>query len=220
MNLWDVLGPGLFDRYGTGALLVYADIDVVGCGTPQACDLMATSRTYTLDPSTWVGELGQSLPGTAVANGLDWNTLGYAPGIMNDGVEFRANAGVASWTAGWTVVRMDVQDSRGNIVDTEEFSVPPFGHLQRRIQAPVTGGTAVFYLVDGPADSLVFPYATVVNNTTGDPSYVPALRSEVGVTVAGAPRGTLRLPPVPEAEGRPLRPSPEVLRRPRRAGPG
>ena len=80
----------------------------------------------------------------------------------------------------------------------------------------MTGGTVVFYLVEGPDDALVFPYATVVNNTTGDPAYVPALASSVGVTVAGASRGTFRLPPVPEVERTPLRPTRETLERPRR----
>ncbi len=219
VNLWDVLGPGLFDRYGSGALLVYADIDVMGCTAAEACDLLATTRTYTLDPYTWTGEYAQSLPGTAVYNGLDWDSFAYGAGIMNDGVEFRANAGVASWTADWTVVRMDVQDSRGNVVDTEEFEVPPFGHLQRRIRRSVTGGSVVFYLVDGPDDALVFPYATVVNNVTGDPSYVPAYVSSVGVSVAGVTRGSLHLPPLPEVEGTPVRPSRETIVRPRRVKP-
>jgi len=219
VNLWDVLGPEFFDRRGTGAILVYTDIDVMACETPEACDLVATSRTYTLDPSTWAGEYAQSLPGTSLYHGMDWNTFAYAAGIMNDGTEFRANAGVASWTAEWTVVRMDLQDSRGNVVDTEEFVVPPFGHLQRRIWTPVMGGSAVFYLVDGPDDALVFPYATVVNNTTGDPSYVPALVSGVGVTVAELRRGAFRLPERPAVEGAPLRPSRETLVRPRRVKP-
>lgn len=186
VNLWDILGPDLFDWSGTGALLVYADTDRISCDTVAACDFLATSRTYTLDPVTVSGEFGQAMPGVSVDYGLDGNTFSYAAGVMNDGAEFRANAGVASWTGEWVTVLMDIQNARGDIIDTEEFDVPPYGHLQRRVRTAVSGGAAVFYIDSGPADALVFPYLTVVNQRTGDPTYVPSLVSEVGVSVAAA----------------------------------
>jgi hypothetical protein len=46
------------------------------------------------------------------------------------------------------------------------------------------GGSLVFYLEDGPDSALVFPYATVINQETGDGSYFMAESSVVGVTVA------------------------------------
>ncbi len=203
VNLWDVLGPDLFAWNGTGALLVYADVDVLDCSVPEECYLLTTSRTYTLDPFTWAGEYAQAMPGVPVSQGLDASTLGYVSGIMNDGDEFRANAGVASWTPEWTTVQMDVQDSRGNILRTEVFQVPPFGHIQRRIATPVTGGTVVFYLVDPPADALVFPYATIVNNVTNDPTFLPTFVSVVGVSVQELKRGGFSLPQTPEVQGVP-----------------
>ena len=201
VNLWDVLGPDLFAWNGTGALLVYADVQVLDCSVPEECYLLATSRTYTLDPFTWTGEYAQAMPGVPISQGLDGSTLAYVSGIMNDGDSFRANAGVASWTPEWTTVQMDVQDSRGNVLGTEVFQVPPFGHVQRRIQTAVTGGTAVFYLVDPPADALVFPYATTVNNVTNDPTFLPTFVSVVGVSVQGLGHGSFRLPPTPEVQG-------------------
>jgi len=203
VNLWDVLGPDLFAWDGTGALLVYADVQVLSCSVPEECYLLSTSRTYTVDPFTWTGEYAQAMPGVPIFQGLDASTLAYTSGIMNDGGDFRANAGVASWTQEWTTVKMDVQDSRGNILGTEVFQVPPFGHVQRRIQTAVTGGTAVFYLVDPPADALVFPYATTVNNVTNDPTFLPTFVSVVGVSVKSLKHGAFELPRTPAAEGAP-----------------
>ncbi len=179
INLWDVLGPDLFNVRGTGALLIYVPPDEP-CPDLE-CQFLATSRTYTIDPMGGFGEFGQALPGAALLEGTDWLTYGYAAGILNDGLDFRCNIGVASWTPDWIQVAVDVQDANGAIVDTQIFDLPPFGHLQRRLRTPVTGGSLVFYLIDGPADAFVYPYASVVNQITGDPSYFFARYSGVGV---------------------------------------
>ena len=197
VNLWDVLGPELFDWNGRGALLIYADSDQIDCSSQGDCDFLATSRTYTPDPLNPGGEFGQALPGVSVDDGLSWDTYAYTTGVMNDGDTFRANAGVASWTAGWTTVQMDVQDAGGNILRSATFEVPPFGMVQRRIRPAVDAGTVVFSLVDGPDDSLVFPYAAVVNQITGDPTYLPTRVSAVGVTIAAIHRAQAGPRPVP-----------------------
>jgi hypothetical protein len=178
INLWDVLGPDLFDINGTGAILVYVP-PTEPCPDLE-CAFLATSRTYTSDPTGGPGEFGQALPGAALLEGTDWLTLGYTAGILNDDTNFRCNIGVASWTPEWTQVAVDVQDASGAIVDTEVFDLPPFGHLQHRLQSPVIGGSLVFYLLDGPSDAFVYPYASVVNQATGDPSYFFARYSSVG----------------------------------------
>ena len=179
INLWDVLGPDIFNISGTGAILIYVPPEEP-CPDSE-CLFLVTSRTYTLDPSGGIGEFGQTLPGAALLEGTDWLTYGYAAGILNDGSDFRCNIGVASWTPAWTKVAVDLQDATGAIIDTQVFDLPPFGHLQRRLRTSVTGGSLVFYLIDGPNDAFVYPYASVVNNITGDPSYFFARYSSVGV---------------------------------------
>lgn len=182
VNLWDVLGPDVFDLEGSAAILAYADPSL-SCDPIEDCHFLVTSRTYT--PSqTGAGEYGLTVPGAAVAAATDWSTYGYAAGVLNDGVAFRCNAGVASWTPDWTRVRLDVQDAGGSIVTSEVFDVPPFGHVQRRLLPSGDGGSLVFYLESGSNDALVFPYATVINQHTGDASYLFALPSEVGSSVA------------------------------------
>lgn len=182
LNLWDVLGPDVFDHDGTAAILVYVD-PAVDCEPVESCDFLATSRTYTLD-GDGTGEFGQSVPGLTLIGGTDPATLAYAAGVLNDGADFRCNVGVASWTADWTTVQVDVQDEAGNILATEELRIPPFGHIQRRLATEVFGGSLVFYLVAGPDDALVYPYASVVNQRTGDPSFLAAPPSFAGTTSA------------------------------------
>jgi len=203
VNLWDALSPELFDIDGTAAILVYVDPDQ-SCDPIEMCDFLATSRTYTLDPQGSDGELGQGVGGQRVEAGLDWATFGYVAGILNDGADFRCNVGVASWTSSWTTVRVDVQDSWGSVLATEELEIPPFGHVQSRLQTAVGGGSLVFYVVDGPDSTLVFPYASVVDQITGDPSFFAAVPSVVGVSV-GKAQSRLETPSVPLARGELLR---------------
>jgi hypothetical protein len=183
VNLWDVLGPELFDFYGTGAMLVYADLDLA-CDPISDCQFLVTSRTYTVDPRGGDGEFGQTVAGADVDNGFDWGSYGYAAGILNDGGSFRCNFGVASWTADWTTVWVDVQDADGAVLATHELEVPPFGHVQQRLPTVVFGGSLVFYLAAGPEDAKLFGYASVADQITGDPSYLPGLSSPIGAAVA------------------------------------
>ncbi|MEE4270918.1 MAG: hypothetical protein V2I67_04550 [Thermoanaerobaculales bacterium] len=178
-NLWDVLGPNHFDTGGTGALLVFADISLA-CDPVEDCEFLATSRTYTIDPSGSGGEFGQTIPGSGTWQGVDWDTLGYAAGVLNDGVAFRCNVGIASWSGEWTSVVVDVQDAAGSIIASESVQVPPFGHVQSRLATAVEGGSLVFWIEEGSDDPLVFGYASVVDQTTGDSSFQLAQPSSVG----------------------------------------
>ncbi len=178
-NLWDVLGADYFAIDGTGAILVFADWELP-CDPAEDCDFLVTSRTYTLDPGGASGEYGQTIPGSSTWVGIDWSTLGYAAGILNDGLNFRTNIGIASWSADWTSVVVDVQDTDGAILESLTMDVPPFGHIQQRLLTTLEGGSLVFWLEDGPDDALVFGYSSVVDETTGDASFQLAQPSTVG----------------------------------------
>lgn len=182
INLWDVLGPDVFDVEGTAAIIAYAD-PALRCDPIEDCHFLVTSRTYTPEQSG-DGEYGLTVPGAAISSATDWSTYGYAAGVLNDGDFFRCNAGVASWTPDWTRVRLDIQNADGQIVMSEVFDVPPYGHVQRRLLTSGYGGSLVFYLESGPDDASVFPYATVINQQTGDASYFFASSSVVGGSVA------------------------------------
>lgn len=215
INLWDALGPEVFDLGGTAALLVYADTSL-RCDPIEDCHLLVTSRTFTPEKDG-EGEFGLTVPGAGIGRGTGWSTLGYTAGILNDGDFFRCNVGVASWTPEWTTVQLDVQSADGTIEFTELFEVPPFGHLQRRLPKSASGGSLVFYLVEGPDDALVFPYATVINQETGDGSYVFAEASAVGNSVAKRAAAAGRRPEVPAVGSRIELPRRELLHK--RANP-
>jgi len=182
INLWDVLGPDVFDVEGAAAIIAYAD-PTLQCDPIEDCHFLVTSRTYTPEQGG-DGEYGLTVPGAAISSATDWSTFSYSAGVLNDGNFFRCNAGVASWTPDWTRVRLDIQDSDGQILTSEVFDLPPYGHLQRRLLTSGYGGALVFYLESGPDEALIFPYATVINQQTGDASYFFASSSEVGVSVA------------------------------------
>jgi hypothetical protein len=219
VNLWDALAPDLLDHRGTAALLVYADTSLA-CDPIEDCQFLVTSRTYTPDPRGHGGEFAQTLPGVDYWRALDWTSYGYAAGILNDGELFRCNIGIASWSSGWTVVRVDVQDSAGNILASPELEVPPFGHVQQRLTTPVEGGSLVFYLVDGPDDARIFPYASVVDQTTGDPSYQGAIASTAGVVAVKAIAEPPRRPGHPAVAQLLAAPERLPLRQQRRDDPG
>ncbi len=202
LNLWDVLGPDVFDIEGTAALLVYADPEL-DCDPIETCHLLVSSRTYTPDGSQGDGEFGLTVSGAQVERGATWDSFAYATGILNDGQYFRCNAGIASWSEGWISVRVDLQDASGFIVDSTLVDVPPFGHTQWRLPATDFGGTVVFYLESGPSGSVFFSYATPINQDTGDPSYQFAEPSVVGVSVAkGAPTPAAERPASPGTASR------------------
>ncbi len=199
VNLWDVLGPDVLGLEGTAAILAYADPGLA-CDPIESCHFLVTSRTYTPDASG-AGEFGLTVAGAGVERAADWESLAYAAGVLNDGRYFRCNVGVASWTAEWTTVRLDTQDADGSILESELFDVPPFGHIQRRLATPVEGGSLVFYLQSGPDNALIFPYAIVINQETGDPSYFFAEASSVGSSLTGKSARTPERPARPAAGG-------------------
>jgi hypothetical protein len=195
LNLWDVLGPNGFSARGsTGALLVYADDQKVTCSGPS-CDFAVFVRTYTLNPEAAGGEFGQSVPGFPANLGLDYSVIAYLPQLSDDS-DFRTNLGVASWTDAMVRVRVDLQDAAGNVIDSRDHWVPPFGHIQWRLERGVTGGTAAVYIADGPGDAMVYPYASVVNWATGDGVDIEAHLTAVGLSAQSvAVRTAIRVRP-------------------------
>jgi hypothetical protein len=189
LNLWDVLGPSGFNARGqTGALLVYADVDLNSCPSTKgdtSCDFAVFARNYTLNPLGGGGEFGQDFPGFPANLGLEYGFFAYLPQLTDD-QEFITSIGVASWTGAWVTARVDLQETDGTIGRHYEVLIPPFGHVQGRIPVGLKGGTAAVYIVDGPNDSAVYPYATVRSAITGDPTTIEAQISTVGLSAQAA----------------------------------
>lgn len=184
LSLWDVLGPDGFDRRGqTGSLLVFVD-DLKRTCTGHECDIAVFARTYTLSPGGGAGEFGQAIPGCPTTLGLDRSVIAFMPQLMDD-KDFRTNAGVVSLTNAVVTVRFELQDKTGKVIQRVDKVLLPFGHAQWGLNKTVTGGTLAAFIVAGPASSMVMPYASVVNNATGDPVNIEAHMTPVGAPAQG-----------------------------------
>jgi hypothetical protein len=200
LNLWDVLGPNGFNAPGqTGALLVYADTTANSCPSTAedtSCDFAVFARNYTLNPLGGGGEFGHAFPGFPANLGVTAGYIGYFPQLTDDN-EFITSIGVASWTGAPVTVQVDLQDTAGQVIRSYQVQVPPYGHVQDRVPAGIEGGTAAAYLIAGPNDATVYPYATVRSTVTGDPVTVEAQISAVGLSAQAASvhRASTRLLP-------------------------
>ncbi|MCS7183415.1 MAG: hypothetical protein NZ869_09950 [Thermoanaerobaculum sp.] len=197
LNLWDVLGPKGFNARGAvGALVVAADTDRISCpANSSRCHFAVFSRTYTVGPLP--GEFGQALPGFPAPWGLDWSVRAWLPQVSND-QDFRTNLGVASLSAAFVEVGYDLLDPKGRVLSRQSTWIAPYGHAQWALSGTVTGGTVVVYLRFAPQDALLFPYASVVHQRTGDPVYVEAHMTAVGWSlqaVAARTGAGIQLPP-------------------------
>ncbi len=141
-------------------------------------DITATSWTYNL---TDAGTYGQFIPGTANDAAI---SLG-SPGLMvqlsqSDGnnTGYRTNIGLLNVTAQQLDVVIDLYDSDGAVVGTGSTVLEPFEHRQiNRIfrevnSAAITNGFAVVSTTSPQGAFLA--YASVVDNRSGDPVYIPA----------------------------------------------
>jgi hypothetical protein len=200
LNLWDLLGPNGFDARGqTGALLVYADTKANSCpGTAgdTSCDFAVFARNYTLNPLSGGGEFGQAFPGFPADLGVTSGYIAYLPQLTDDS-DFITSIGVASWSGSWVTVQVDLQDTSGQVIRNYQTRVPPYGHVQDRVPVGMQGGTAAAYIVAGPNDAMVYPYATVRSAITGDPVTIEAQISAVGLSAQAASvhRASTRLLP-------------------------
>ena len=183
LSLWDVLGPDGFDRRGqTGSLLVFVD-DLKRTCKGHECDIAVFARTYTLAHGG-SGEFGQAIPGCPTNLGLDRSVIAFMPQLMDD-KDFRTNAGVVSLTDAVVTVRFELQDREGKVIQRVDKVLPPFGHAQWGLNKTVTGGTLAAFIVGGPGSAMVMPYASVVNNATGDPVNIEAHMTTVGAPGQG-----------------------------------
>lgn len=181
----DVLGEW-FQVSGTGSLLIGA----LPTDNPSLDDVIlrsfqVRSRTYNDNPS---GTYGQAIPGTfAGLLGYQFDEVtSIAEGIWNAGTigvsGYRTNVGGVNLGERTVTLLVTVYDSDGNVVEDSfdrpfEFTLHPYSHFQELL--PVSGTDLTLeFLVDDPLwedpdrRAIVFPYVSVVDNRSGDASYI------------------------------------------------
>lgn len=190
------VGNALFDLYkrsGTGSLLLATFVeDNTHVPNPTIIDLsfVVQTRTFNNAPS---GTFGQGIPGV-IAGMMDFPTeqlSAVATGVNNYGsvslTGFRTNVGALNLGRFEIRLLVNVYDELGRTVAKDlEFKVPPLGHIQDALPVSVTRGTVEFFVLDPGANdpenfAVVFPYVSIVDNRTGDGTYInPVLLASPG----------------------------------------
>jgi len=162
LYLDDVLQP---ERPASGLLYV----TVNGNGTAVFC------RTFTPAPDG--GTFGQGQPGILLSSAWSKNEL-ILPLIHSAPDVFRTNVGFAQTSTGTYRVRVDIYSAAGEMLAQKSYSQATAWRQVNDIfanmgigSAEVEGGWIRVTLTDG-SPSFWTTYATVIDDTTDDPTYV------------------------------------------------
>lgn len=144
-----------------GGIGVYLDL-----GMP-----LVGSRTYTAGPAG--GTYGQSIPGRTPSEGI---AAGGTRTLLQleESTRYRTNLGLQNGANGTSVVEVKLYAENGALLGTRNFTLLPYSqHQEGQIFQSVTAsevrnGRAEVRVVSGGP---VFAYSSVVDMTTGDPSY-------------------------------------------------
>jgi hypothetical protein len=168
--------------------------------TPVSGELMVTSRTYNLtDDGTYGQFIGGSPQSTAIGFGDVAVLIQLSQHQQNDS-GYRTNLGFTSATGSTIDVRADLYHSDGSLIGTRYFSLAAFTHKQvdRIFRVLTNDEVADGYIVlsTSTPGGRFFAYASVVDNATGDPVYIPAtVLGEVGPPPTPTPTPTTTSPP-------------------------
>ncbi len=177
-----------FNTGGSGALVVatFPELNPTVPDSPLDRSFVVSSNTFN---DSRDGTYGQLVPG--VFTGLfDYEFDGItalAPGVINYGTPgvngFRTNIGAVNLGRYSVKMWVTVFDSSGDVIARDiPFLIPPQGHIQDRLPVTVQRGSIEFLVDDPSQDAVVFPYASVVDNKSGDPLYVsPILLASASV---------------------------------------
>lgn len=123
--------------------------------------LMYSSRIWTEGPH---GTYGQFVPFLRPSSNRYQDLL-----FVESGERERTNVGVVAGDAG-AGVSITIFDASGSALQSRRYTLPQYGFAQFQLLEPVTHGWARIEVLSGS----IYPYASVVNNRSGDPMFVPA----------------------------------------------
>jgi len=137
-------------------------------------EMVVTSRTYNDAPA---GTFGQSIPGFPVGSALVAGREGQIVGVI-EGTNFRTNLGFVNASPDLVQLKTSFYDSEGVLLGIKLYSLKPFSQIQigRAFKtvssADVSGGRMTVAVTSGGS---IFAYASMVDNRSGDPVYLPAI---------------------------------------------
>ncbi|MCG6963752.1 MAG: hypothetical protein LJE95_10835 [Acidobacteria bacterium] len=160
-RIQDVLGS-LFATTGAGAIRVS-----VGTGS-----VIVTSRTFNQAEK---GTLGQFIPARAQGEGFGAGDAAVLTQLRRD-TDFRTNIGIVNLTGDAIRVTAEYHRADGSTIATTEYDLLPYAFHQHTKAIPgnedLEGGFAV--LTSASPGARFLAYASVVDNATQDPTFVPA----------------------------------------------
>jgi hypothetical protein len=163
LRVTDVLAA--LGESGTGGLLVIAEAD-----TGELPLVRVASRTSTPNEHG-AGSYGQGI--TAVRGSSSGTQV--APGAFVT-EELRTNAGALNLSATTLRVELAVVDASGAELVTRTWTLPPYAHHQASLTSMgvthLDGGSVVFRWLSNPVPFT--SYISVVDQATGDPTFVAA----------------------------------------------
>jgi subtilisin-like proprotein convertase family protein len=156
IRLDDVIGNS-FGRSGFGTLRA----DLTG-------NLIATSRTFT---SSTNGTYGQFIPFTSVGDGTPPELI-----QIERSASFRTNLGAINTSDTTQILRFTLYDAAGHSLGSIDRTLDPFRLTQFPVDAITSSGfvngRVEVQVIAGGSNALA--WASVVDNITGDPIFVPA----------------------------------------------
>lgn len=175
----NVLGEW-FETHGSGSLL-FATFPEDNPGIEDsvvARAFLVRSRTFNTGGSG--GTYGQGIPGTNIAL-LDDGISSIAEGVRNSGTPgisgFRTNVGAVNLGDETAKLLVVAYDELGDVVgdsfeNPAEFLIHPYAFDQSPLPFAGENLTLEFFLDDPSGMAAVFPYVSIVDNKSGDATYV------------------------------------------------
>ena len=177
----DLLGSE-FDFTGAAALIV----------TCTEGDISITSRTYN---DTEDGTYGQFIGGVAMNRSIGVGQQGRIIQLSHnrsDDEGSRTNLGLVNTSLRATTVMIELFDASDGAslgIVTRQLGVREYQQIGRVFEQVTDGDVDQGFAVVSTSSSPVFAYASVVDNRTGDPVYIPAyVLSEDDPTVTRPPK--------------------------------
>ncbi len=153
---------GLLGSEDAGALRISPNLGLV----------MATSRTYATTPA---GSYGQGIPGVAESEAFTEDEIGYLAGLRQDDT-FRTNIGFANVGGNPVDIAVTAHAADGDGLDTLSYRIPGSSRVQAN--QPLPDGTVYATFTSSTPGAKYLAYASVVDRSTDDPTYIAAVRAE------------------------------------------
>jgi hypothetical protein len=152
----------LFATHGVGALRILAEMD----------SIRVSSRTYN---DAFEGSFGQGIPAQGPAEGVRYGAVGRLVGLSASGENdsgFRTNIGLVNLGLDPVAVRIDLFDGDGSNVGDVTRTLAAFEQTQVNGVFPSAAETAFAEVWTDTPGGVFLAYGSVVDNRTGDPTYV------------------------------------------------